>query len=72
MRKHRRTAREALWYTDDAKTALGPIQAQMVQVGQQREDANRRAEVLEEARTRTMVLAMVEFGRREEEYLHRL
>ena len=44
----------------------------MVQVGQQREDANRRAEVSEEARTRTMVLAMVEFGRREEEYLHRL
>jgi len=47
----------------------------MVQVGQQRDEANHRTEASEEARTRTMVLAShqaIEFGQREEEYLHRL
>ena len=57
MRKHRRTVGEALWDMDDAQTALGAIQAQMVQAGQQRGEANHRVAVSEEARTRTMVLA---------------
>ena len=47
----------------------------MVQAGQQRDEANHRVEASKEARTRTMVLAgrqAVEFGQREEEYLHQL
>ena len=57
VHKHKIIAREALCDTDDAQIALGAIQAQMVQAGQQRGEANHRVAVSEEARTRTMVLA---------------
>lgn len=46
---------------------------QMRKASQQRDEANRRTEASEAARTRTMVLAgrqAADFGHREEEYLH--
>ena len=75
VRKHQRIAREALWDTDDAQTALGAILAQMVLVGQQRDEANHCVEESKEDKTRTMVLAgrqAIEFDQMEQEYMRRL
>ena len=72
VHRHRIAARNAAEDKDAAQVAIEAIQAQMVQADQQRDVAIRCAEVSEEARTRTMVLASqqtIEFGHTKQEYM---